>query len=98
MCRCSIVSADYAHLELRIMAHFSQDQGLCRVLRDSQCDPFKMLAAQWQLCNPDEVRSLAQPLQETIFGSGHMLLALRLAFIFYSPQLLTDSLFSLTTG
>lgn len=56
ICRCSIISADYAHLELRIMAHFSQDQGLCRVLCDSNSDPFRMLAAQWQQCNQDEVK------------------------------------------
>lgn len=45
--------ADYSHLELRIMAHFSGDQALTQLLRSAEPvgvsdDPFIMLASKWR--------------------------------------------------
>ena len=42
-----ILSADYSQLELRIMAHFSQDPVLLKSIRSDQ-DFFSSLAAHWQ--------------------------------------------------
>jgi DNA polymerase I-like protein with 3'-5' exonuclease and polymerase domains len=49
-----LISADYKQLELRLMAHFSQDPGLVGAFRyvgdcSAACaDPFKQLAAKWK--------------------------------------------------
>lgn len=41
-------AADYRQIEFRLMAHFSGDEGLCRIFGDSAgADPFVLLAAQW---------------------------------------------------
>lgn len=42
-----LLSADYAQMELRLMAHLSEDQALCAVLRDPSQDPFSLWASQW---------------------------------------------------
>ncbi|KAK9824289.1 hypothetical protein WJX72_009203 [[Myrmecia] bisecta] len=42
-----LLSADYNQIELRIMAHFSGDEALCKLLCDLSQDPFRNLAAQW---------------------------------------------------
>ncbi|GMH38125.1 hypothetical protein BSKO_06009 [Bryopsis sp. KO-2023] len=52
---CVMLSADYAQLELRIMAHFSGDEGLCQILSEPDGDPFRMLAARWKNCDEDQV-------------------------------------------
>jgi hypothetical protein len=40
------VSADYCHLELRVLAHLAKDSALCSVLK-SNCDVFRTIAASW---------------------------------------------------
>lgn len=50
-----MVSADFRQIELRIMAHFSQDNSLCTILKDPLGDPFRILAAQWQQCAEEKV-------------------------------------------
>ena len=42
----SLVSFDYSQLEIRIMAHYSKDPILCKILTDGG-DVFKALAAAW---------------------------------------------------
>ena len=42
-----LLSADYAQLELRIMAYFSQDEALIARLTDDSADFFFQLAAHW---------------------------------------------------
>ena len=42
-----LLSADYCQIELRLMAHLSQDQPLIRRLADESQDPFTSLASLW---------------------------------------------------
>ena len=44
-----LLSADYAQMELRLMAHLSGDEALCAMLRDPSQDPFTLWASQWML-------------------------------------------------
>lgn len=41
-----MISADYCQLELRILAHFSKEPSLCRILK-KEGDVFKNIAARW---------------------------------------------------
>ena len=47
-----LLSADYAQMELRLMAHLSGDESLCAVLADPDQDPFTQWAAQWLRVKP----------------------------------------------
>lgn len=49
-----LLSADYCQLELRILAHFSKDQALCRIFT-SPGDVFKSIATKWNKLPEDEV-------------------------------------------
>lgn len=49
-----LVSADYCQLELRILAHFSEDPNLCRILR-KEGDVFRNIAARWYNVAEDKV-------------------------------------------
>lgn len=42
-----LLSADYAQMELRLMAHLSGDAQLIAMLSDPAQDPFTQWAAQW---------------------------------------------------
>lgn len=42
-----ILSADFRHIELRVMAHLSGDKSMIRILQDPESDPFKRLACEW---------------------------------------------------
>ena len=53
-----LLSADYAQMELRLMAHLSGDEALCAMLRDPLQDPFTLWASQWMLI-PASQASLA---------------------------------------
>ena len=44
-----LLSADYAQMELRLMAHLSGDKALCAMLRDPLQDPFTLWASKWML-------------------------------------------------
>ncbi len=47
-----LLSADYAQMELRLMAHLSGDESLRAVLADPDQDPFTQWAAQWLRVKP----------------------------------------------
>ena len=47
-----LLSADYAQMELRLMAHLSGDESLRAVLADPHQDPFTQWAAQWLRVKP----------------------------------------------
>ena len=42
-------------MELRLMAHFSQDRSLCKLFNDNKKDPFKSLASIWLNLEPGKV-------------------------------------------
>ena len=54
---CVLLSADYCQLELRIMAHLSQDQGLLAIFTEGKMDPFSNLAQQWMPQYVEQVRA-----------------------------------------
>ena len=45
---CLIIAADYSQLELRILAHLSQDEKLLRILGPQNPDVFKAMASKWK--------------------------------------------------
>ncbi|KAK3585671.1 hypothetical protein CHS0354_020237 [Potamilus streckersoni] len=49
-----LVAADYSQLELRMIAHLSQDEKLIRILNEDG-DVFKQIAAQWKGIHPENV-------------------------------------------
>jgi replicative superfamily II helicase/DNA polymerase I-like protein with 3'-5' exonuclease and polymerase domains len=51
-----IVGADYRQIELRLMAHFSRDEEICKLLRQTDHDPFVMLAHFWKKVPIDKVK------------------------------------------
>lgn len=51
----TLVSFDYCQLELRIMSHYAEDQGLLQQLRDPHVDMFLVIAGQWLVKPPLEV-------------------------------------------
>lgn len=53
----TLVSFDYCQLELRIMAHYAEDEGLLKKLSDPQVDMFTVIAGQWLVKAPSEVNA-----------------------------------------
>lgn len=49
-----ILAADYSQLELRILAHLSQDRRLIQVL-NTGADVFRSIAAEWKMIEPESV-------------------------------------------
>ncbi|KAF4098560.1 DNA polymerase theta [Onychostoma macrolepis] len=69
-----ILAADYSQLELRILAHLSQDRRLLHVL-NSGTDVFKSIAAEWKMVDPasvdDNMRQQAKQIcYGIIYGMG----------------------------
>ncbi|XP_024086126.1 DNA polymerase theta-like [Cimex lectularius] len=62
------LSADYSQLELRILAHFSQDKVLLNLI-NSDADIFISIAANWNNINPSLVTDeLRQQTKQIIYG------------------------------
>ena len=77
-----LLSADYAQMELRLMAHLSGDESLRAVLADPDQDPFTQWAAQWLRVKPITAvcaPCLASPLgfthNQTVWVSGQRVLS-----------------------
>jgi DNA polymerase I-like protein with 3'-5' exonuclease and polymerase domains len=43
-----ILSADFKHIEFRVMAHLADDPSMQGIMRRVDCDPFKLLASEWK--------------------------------------------------
>ncbi|KAJ8948378.1 hypothetical protein NQ314_008417 [Rhamnusium bicolor] len=64
----SLVSADYCQLELRILAHLSQDELLCNIMRQHG-DVFRSIAAKWNKIEEDKVdESIRQNAKHLCYG------------------------------
>eukprot|EP00850_Spirogloea_muscicola_P019963 SM000203S06139 [mRNA] locus=s203:219205:230833:+ [translate_table: standard] len=50
-----LLSADYSQIEIRLMAHFSNDGALIDILRESAGDLFRMIATSWLKRDSTEV-------------------------------------------
>lgn len=69
-----LLSADYAQMELRLLAHFSEDANLCKAFKCQQ-DVFKVLAARWKNKDIDDItvterNMIKQLCYANIYGSG----------------------------
>lgn len=42
-----MISADFRHIELRVMAHLSKDKSMIDLFQKKESDPFKLLACKW---------------------------------------------------
>ncbi|GER38071.1 DNA polymerase I family protein [Striga asiatica] len=52
-----LLTADYSQIELRLMAHFSKDNSLIKLLTSPQGDVFTMIAAKWSEKHESDVSS-----------------------------------------
>nr|XP_027791903.1 DNA polymerase theta isoform X3 [Marmota flaviventris] len=63
-----ILAADYSQLELRILAHLSQDYRLIHVL-NTGADVFRSIAAEWKMIDPQSVGDdLRQQAKQICYG------------------------------
>ncbi|KAM4888552.1 DNA polymerase theta [Thomomys bottae] len=63
-----ILAADYSQLELRILAHLSQDHRLIQVL-NTGTDVFRSIAAEWKMIEPESVGDdLRQQAKQICYG------------------------------
>ncbi|KAI2800730.1 hypothetical protein BLOT_012302, partial [Blomia tropicalis] len=65
----TLVSADYAQLELRILAHFTNDKQLLTMLNDRSNDLFQSIAGRWKSIPINEVTDvLRQQAKKICYG------------------------------
>ncbi|CDS39524.1 DNA polymerase theta [Echinococcus multilocularis] len=91
-----LVSADFCHLELRILVHLSQDGVLLPMLQSTSQDVFKVLAAHW--LNREDVTSVTDEERQQakrlcyaiIYGMGASSLALQNGITPSEAQTLID--------
>lgn len=76
-----VVSADFKHIELRLMAHFSGDESLKDLLHDINSDPFQLLARKWlKIPNGEDVQNFQrQQAKQLTYGLCYGMGADRLA-------------------
>jgi len=64
-----LISADYSQIELRLMAHFSEDASLISLLRKPDGDVFIMMAARWTGKNESEITEKQRDLtKKLVYG------------------------------
>ncbi|VUZ56525.1 unnamed protein product, partial [Hymenolepis diminuta] len=92
-----LVSADFCHLELRILAHLSQDTVLLSMLQITSEDAFKLLAARWlKRSDPNSITSeerqqAKQLCYAVIYGMGPASLAAQNNITLPEAQKLIDT-------
>ncbi|VDN97014.1 unnamed protein product [Rodentolepis nana] len=92
-----LVSADFCHLELRILAHLSQDTVLLSMLQTTSEDAFKLLAAHWlKRTDPSSISSeerqrTKQLCYAVIYGMGPASLAAQNNIALSEAQKLIDT-------
>ncbi|KAK9836945.1 hypothetical protein WJX81_001769 [Elliptochloris bilobata] len=91
-----LLSADYGQLELRLMAHFSADEGLVAMLSDPGQDPFTLYASQWLGTPLDQVTPAQRTQAKAIaygllYGKGRAALAAELGIAPGEAARLMDS-------
>ncbi|KAI5134986.1 Dna polymerase Theta [Manis pentadactyla] len=97
-----ILAADYSQLELRILAHLSQDNRLIQVL-NTGADVFKSIAAEWKMVGPesvgDDLRQQAKQIcYGIIYGMGAKSLGEQMAIKENDAAFYIDSFKSRYTG
>ena len=50
-----LLAADYSQLELRLLAHLSGDEKLCKIRHEQEVDVFRNMAGQWLHIKPSDV-------------------------------------------
>ncbi|XP_052209368.1 helicase and polymerase-containing protein TEBICHI isoform X2 [Diospyros lotus] len=75
-----LLAADYSQIELRLMAHFSQDNSLIELLREPHGDVFIMIAAKWtgkeeSAITPEERDQTKRLVYGILYGMGPNTLA-----------------------
>lgn len=89
------LSADYCQLELRLLAHFSQDPTLCKIMRSDK-DIFSLIASEWHGIRENQVddqlrQRTKQLCYGIIYGMGITSLAEQMAISVEEATDLVDS-------
>ena len=71
---CTLITADYSQVEIRVMAHFSKEPTMLRILNEGG-DVFRGIAATWLKCAPEEVQAeqrnnAKQVVYSILYGQG----------------------------
>ena len=91
-----LLSADYSQLELRILAHLSEDIGLCSILSQPDGDVFRAIVSIWkkksqQEVTDDERQQAKQICYGIVYGIGCKSLAEQLEVTEEEAQLFVNS-------
>ena len=91
-----LLSADYSQLELRILAHLSEDIGLCTILSQPDGDVFRAIVSIWkkksqQEVTDDERQQAKQICYGIVYGIGCKSLAEQLEVTEEEAQLFVNS-------
>lgn len=97
-----MLSADYSQLELRILAHLSEDTGLCSILSKTNGDVFRGIVSVWKkkkqedviIVTDDERQQAKQICYGIVYGMGCKSLAEQLEVSEEEAQLFVDSFHS----
>lgn len=95
----TLLSADYSQLELRILAHLSEDTGLCSILSKPSGDVFRGIVSVWKKkkqedVTDDERQQAKQICYGIVYGMGCKSLAEQLEVSEEEAQLFVDSFHS----